>query len=42
MLSMPAYADRIQVQLDRLLAEKGKEKADSGAPKLETEGASLL
>lgn len=43
LLSLPAYAERIQVQLDSILAErgKGKDKAEAGAPVVEA-GDSLL
>ena len=40
-LSLPAYAERVQAQMDRLLAERGKDKAASG-PVVEAAGDSLL
>jgi hypothetical protein len=41
MLGMPQYADRIQTQLDSILAERGKDKAADGAVVVEA-GDSLL
>lgn len=40
-LSMPWLAERVQVQMDRLLAERGKAKAETG-PVVDTAGDSLL
>jgi hypothetical protein len=40
-LSLPQYAERVQIQMDRLLAERGKGKAEAG-PVVDTAGETLL
>ena len=41
-LSLPQYAERVQVQMDRLQAERGKDKAAAGALVVDTAGETLL
>ena len=43
LLATPAWAERVQIQLDRLQAERGKDKAAAaGAPVVDTAGETLL
>lgn len=42
LLSTPDWAEKVQIQLDRLMAERGKDKKAEGVAMVETAGDSLL